>query len=456
MKQVLSENNNSSSHADTSINDPVSIADNNQPNQNAYQDKKYRYYVLAILTLIYIFSFVDRQIVNILGKYIIEDLNLSDAQFGMLSGIAFAAIYVTCGIPLARWADVGSRRNVITVSLTVWSGMTALCGYAQNFWQMFLFRAGVGVGEAGGSPAAHSMVSDIFPPNERSTALSIYSLGTYGGIMVGYIAGGYLATQFDWRMAFVVVGLPGIALAILFRLTVKEPPRGMSEQKTAVQKPSFISVLKTLASRPSFKHIALGCGLHAFVSYGLGNFMPLFLGRVHHMPITEIGSWLGLTSGIGGLIGIFAGGYISDKLANKTNDRTWHIKIPMYSTLLTIPFYWITFLYMDSGISATLSSLLPTMIGSMYLGPCIAMTHGLVGLRMRAVASAILFFVLNLIGLGIGPWATGMVSDLLKDTYGNESIRYAMTLMGFANLWCALHYYRATKTLEKDLNNAPD
>ena len=333
--------------------------------------------------------------------------------------------------------------------------MTALCGFAQNFWQMFLLRAGVGVGEAGGSPAAHSMVSDIFPPNERSTALSIYSLGTYGGLMVGYLAGGYLATQFDWRMAFIVVGLPGVALAIFFRLTVKEPPRGMAEAKAAAEKPSFKSVLALLWSRPSFKHIALACGLHAFVNYGLGNFMPLFLGRVHSMPISEIGTWLGLSVGIGGLIGVFSGGYISDKLANSSNDSTWHIKIPMYSTLISIPFYWITFLYMDTGFSSTVSYLLPTLIGCMYLGPCISMTHGLVGLRMRAVASAILFFVLNLIGLGIGPWATGMVSDLLKGEFGNESIRYAMALMVFVNFWCAFHYYRATKTLKADLAAAP-
>lgn len=421
-----------------------------------YQSKKYRYYVLAMLTLIYVFNFVDRQIVNILGKYIIEDLNLSDAQFGMLSGIAFAAIYVTFGIPLARWADTGSRRNVITISLTVWSSMTALCGFAQNFWQMFLFRAGVGIGEAGGSPASHSMVSDIFPPKERSTALSIYSLGTYGGLMVGYLAGAYLVTLFDWRMAFIVVGLPGIALAIIFRLTVKEPPRGMSEAKIDTDKPSFMSVLKLLWSRPSFKHIALACGLHAFVNYGLGNFMPLYLGRVHGMPITEIGTWLGLVVGIGGLIGIFSGGFLSDKLANKSGDNTWHIKVPMYSTLIGMPFYWITFLYMETGIGSTLSFILPILIGSMYLGPCISMTHGLVGLRMRAVASAILFFVLNLIGLGIGPWATGLVSDLLKPEFGQESIRYAMSLMVFVNLWCAYHYFIAIKTLKEDLAAAPN
>lgn len=420
-----------------------------------YQSKVYRNYVLAMLTVIYVFNFVDRQIVNILGKYIIEDLGLSDAQFGMLSGIAFAAIYATFGIPLARWADSGSRRNVVTASLTVWSTMTALCGFAQNFWQMFLFRVGVGVGEAGCSPAAHSMISDIFPAKERSTALSIYSLGTYGGIMVGYLAGGYLVTLFDWRMAFIVVGLPGVALAIFFRLTVKEPPRGMSEARKDSDKPSLKSVLQLLWNRPSFRHIAIACGLHAFVVYGLGNFMPLYLGRVHAMPTTEIGAWLGLAVGIGGIIGVFSGGYLSDKLANKYNDNTWHIKVPMYSTLFAMPFYWITLLYMDTGFGSTMFFLLPTLIGGMFLGPCISMTHGLVGLRMRALASAILFFIMNIIGLGIGPWVTGFLSDLLKPEFGIEAIRYAMSIMVLVNVWCAFHYFVATKTLEHDLSRAP-
>lgn len=439
----------------TSTNVGEQSADMNSA-QTAYQNKNYRYFVLGLLTLVYVFNFVDRQIVNILGQLIIEDLQLSDAQFGMLSGIAFAAIYATFGIPIARWADTGSRRNVITVSLAVWSAMTAICGSVQNFWQMFLARAGVGIGEAGCSPAAHSMVSDIFPPNKRSTALSIYSLGVYGGLLVGYMAGGYLATLYNWRLVFVIVGVPGIILAIIFRLVVKEPPRGMAESKKSADTPSFKAVLQLLWSRPSFKHIALGCAMHAFVNYGLSNFMPLFLGRVHLLPIAEIGTWLGLSIGFGGLIGVFCGGYFSDKLANRTGDMRWHIRVPMYSTLIAMPFYWLTFLYLDTGVGAALFYFIPSIFGSMYLGPCISMTHGLVGLRMRAVASAILFFILNLIGLGIGPWLTGMVSDLLRPEYGDESIRYALALMVLVNFWCVFHYHRATRTLKADLAKAPD
>lgn len=432
-------------------NEPLVQPSDNVPAHTAYQKKSYRYFVLGLLTLVYLFNFVDRQIVNILGKYIIEDLHLSDAQFGLLSGIAFAAIYISVGIPLARWADIGCRRNLIALSLAVWSTMTVICGAAQNFVQMFIARAGVGVGEAGASPASHSMISDIFPANERSTALSIYSLGVYGGLLVGYMAGGYLATLFDWRIAFVIVGAPGIILAIIFRLVVKEPPRGMSEAKKSGETPPFKQVLTVLWSQKSFKHVALGCGLHAFVNYGLGNFFPLFLGRVHDMPIADIGTWLGLSVGLGGLIGVFSGGYLSDKLTNRTGDATWQIKVPMYSTLIAMPFYWVTLLYMDNGYAATVSYFLPCLIGGMYLGPCISITHGLVGLKMRAMASAVLFFVLNLIGLGIGPIATGYISDLLRPEYGDESIRYALSLMVFINLWCVFHYYRAARTLKADL-----
>ena len=192
----------------------------------AYKNPYYRYLVLGILTVVYVSNFVDRQVINVLAQYIIEDLELSDGQFGMLSGLAFAAIYTTLGIPIARWADISNRRNIIAIAVTVWSLMTALCGAAQNFTQLFMARFGVGIGEAGGSPPSHSIVSDIFPAEQRATALSIYSLGVYGGILVGTVGGAYLVQMFDWRTAFIVVGLPGVLLALVVRFAIKEPPRG--------------------------------------------------------------------------------------------------------------------------------------------------------------------------------------------------------------------------------------
>ncbi|MFP6825231.1 MAG: MFS transporter [Pseudohongiellaceae bacterium] len=422
----------------------------------AYKNPHYRYLVLGILTTVYVSNFVDRQVINVLASYIIEDLAISDGQFGMLSGLAFACIYTTLGIPIARWADISNRRNVIAISVTIWSIMTAACGAAQNFSQLFLARFGVGIGEAGGSPPAHSIVSDIFPAHQRATALSVYSLGVYGGILVGTVGGAYLVQFFDWRIAFVVVGLPGIFLALLVRFVIKEPPRGMAEARKDVAPPGFFRVVGFLWERKSFRHLSFACALHAFVTYGMGNFMPLFLGRVHGMPILDVGLYYGLIAGIGGLAGTFFGGWMSDRMANNTGDKTWYVWIPFISTLLAIPFALITFLLMPTGVTAAFSYLLPVFAGGWYLAPCIASTHFLVGIRMRAMASAVLLFVLNLIGLGLGPMVTGFVSDYLTPSYGDNALRYAMSITLMVNLWCALHYYWATRTIRADFDRAPD
>lgn len=423
--------------------------------REAYQRPGYRNFVLGLLTIAYVFNFLDRQVVNILGPAIITDLGLSDVQFGMLSGIAFAAIYATLGMPIARWADGGVRRNVIALAIAIWSGMTALCGAAQTFWQLFFMRAGVGVGEAGGSPPSHSIISDIFPANQRATALSIYSLGVYGGSLIGLVAGGYLAAEFSWRIAFVVVGLPGVVLALLVRFLVHEPPRGLAEARRDVEPATFAEVLNVLWTRKSFRHIAMACALHAFVTYGLGAFMPIFLTRVHEMPIARIGLIYGSVAGLGGMLGTYGGGFLSDMLSNRSGDSRWHIRVPLISTIAAIPFYWFSLIVADSGFAAAVTWFVPAVVAGMYLGPCLATTHSLVGLRMRAQASAILFFVLNLIGLGIGPMAIGLLSDYLRPEFGNLSIRYALTTMVMVNIWCAIHYYIATHTLCDDLARAP-
>ena len=422
----------------------------------AYNKPGYRYLVLGILTVVYVSNFVDRQIINVLAQYIIADLELSDGQFGMLSGLAFAVIYTTLGIPIARLADIGNRRNIVAISVAVWSIMTALCGVAQNFTQLFLARFGVGIGEAGGSPPSHSIVSDIFPVAQRATALSIYSLGVYGGVLVGTVGGAYLVQYFDWRTAFVVVGLPGVLLALLVRLLVKEPPRGMAEKRRDVMPPGFFRVMGFLWERKSFRHLAFACALHAFVTYGIGNFMPLFLGRVHGMPILDVGWYYGMIAGIGGLAGTFFGGWASDYMNRRTGDRTWYMWIPFVSTVLAIPLALNTFLIMPDGYLAVYSYLLPVFCGGWFLAPCIASTHFLVGIRMRAMASAILLFVLNLIGLGLGPMVTGYVSDYLTPAFGADGLRYAMSITVMVNCWCALHYWWAARTIRADFDRAPE
>ena len=421
----------------------------------SYKNPYYRYLVLGILTTVYISNFVDRQVINVLAQYIIQDLEISDGQFGMLSGLAFALIYTTLSIPIARWADLSNRRNVVAISAAIWSVMTALCGLAQNFSQLFLARFGVGIGEAGGSPPSHSIVSDIFPAEQRATALSIYSLGVYGGILVGTVGGAYLVEYFNWRTAFVVVGLPGVFLALLVRLIVKEPPRGMAESRPDVEPPKFLYVLKFLLERKSFRHLSLACALHAFVTYGIGNFMPLFLGRVHDMPILDIGWYYGLVAGIAGLLGTLFGGWSADYMVRKTKNRTWYIWIPFVSTLIAIPFALNTFLLMPDGYITVYSYFIPTFFGGWYLAPCLAANHFLVGIRMRAMASAILLFMLNLIGLGFGPMLTGFVSDFLTPEFGNNGLRYALSITILINVWCAFHYYCCLKTITKDFDRAP-
>lgn len=412
-----------------------------------YGSTTYRYFVLGLLTLVYVFGFVDRQVISILGVYIIEDLQLSDAQFGALSGFAFAAIYVTVGIPLGRWADLGVRRNVVTVSLAVWSAMTAVCGLTQNFWQLFFARAGVGVGEAGCSPPSHSIISDIFPKRFRSTAISIYSTGAFIGILVAYIAGARLAEAFNWRVAFFVVGVPGVLLALIVRLVVREPQR----TTTVAQGPSFNAVFKTLWCKPCFRHIVIAASLHSFVGYGLSGFLPLFFSRVHQMPQQVIGDNLGLVVGFGGVIGVLLGGYVSDRLSNSKDDARWQLWVPMISTIVAVPFFYAVLLFIGDGLTAIWFYLVPSIISGMYLGPTLAITHGLVDSRSRAMASAVMLFFINLLGLGLGPWITGALSDYFAPVFAQEAIRYALALMVLAHFWSAIHYWLGSKDLRESL-----
>ena len=289
----------------------------------------YRNYVLVMLTLVYVFNFIDRQLLVILQESIKKELHLSDTQLGLLSGFTFAIFYVTMGIPIARLADKGNRRNIVAASLGVWSLMTACSGLARNFVQLLLARIGVGVGEAGGSPPAHAMISDYFPPQKRSTALSIYSTGIYFGILIGFLMGGYLNQHLGWRIAFFSLGIPGVIFSLLVFITVKEPRKGATDiEATSANKPdSFGEVLKALYSTHTFVFLGLATGLHVFCIYGLVNWAPSFLSRVHGMKNAEIGAVLGPILGIGGAIGSFAGGFLTDYFGKK--DKRRYLQIPV-------------------------------------------------------------------------------------------------------------------------------
>lgn len=413
------------------------------------ETRSYRRYVLFILTLVYVFNFVDRQILVILQEPIKAELGLSDTQLGLLTGFAFALFYVVVGIPIARWADVGNRRNIVSLALVVWSGMTAVSGLAQNYVQLLLARIGVGIGEAGASPPSHSMISDYYAPEERGAAMSIYSMGLYIGILVGLLLGGWLADKIGWRMAFFAVGLPGILMAVVVRLTLKEPPRGgggMVSDPAAGEGYTFKETLSYLWGSKAFRNASFAAGFSAFAGYSTLTFIPSFLIRSHAMSVSEVGVTLGLIIGVSGVIGALSGGFLADKLGK--NDMRWYMWVPGIGILISLPFSMLA-LTLESLNTVLVCIFISNVFMSCYLGPTIAIAHHLVKPSMRATTSAILFFILNIVGLGCGPVVTGMISDYLAPEYGVESLRYALIFSSLVILIAVVQYLRSGSALPK-------
>ena len=422
---------------------------------NPYEGPRVRNYALGILTLVYTFNFIDRQLLSILQEDIKAELLLTDAQLGLLTGFAFAMFYVTAGVPIARLADRSNRRNIVAASVGLWSLMTAISGFVQNYVQLLLARIGVGIGEAGGSPPSHSIVSDIFPKEQRASALSFYSTGVNLGIMFGFLFGGWLNEFFGWRVAFLVIGVPGIILACIVYATVPEPVRGLLEnKKVSDNQVPFSEVVSGLWQRKTFRHMALACGLNAFAGYGTVNWAASFFIRSHGMTTGELGTWLALSQGLVGAVGIFVGGFLGDKLGAR--DKRWYLWVPGLSTLLVVPGMLIVFLTSNTYL-ALVCMFMPGFLQNIYLGNSIATTHNLVGLRWRSTSSAILFLILNIIGLGLGPFAVGLLSDMLETSLGIESLRYAMlAVLPTACVWSSIHFYIASRTLIADLEKTPE
>jgi predicted MFS family arabinose efflux permease len=416
---------------------------------DAPPSRAYANYVLGVLVVVYVFNFIDRQILAVLLDPIKADLHASDTAMGFLTGLAFALFYTVAGIPIARWADSGVRRTIIAIGLFTWSAMTVCSGLARNFLQLALARIAVGVGEAAGSPPAHSLLSDYFPPERRATALSIYSSGIYIGVMFGYLAGGWLSELFSWRVAFFVVGAPGVLMALIVRFTVREPVRGGSE-RTPVDagRDQLGEVARFLLGKRTFVLAAVAAGLTAFTGYGFGAWVPAFLGRVRGMSPGEIGTWIGLTNGIGGAAGSVLGGWLADRLARR--DVRWYLWVPAWSTLLALPLAIPFLLVPDRAIA--LGFFFPyTFFGSFFLGPVLAMNYLLVKVRMRALASAILLFILNLIGLGGGPQVVGVLNDVLAPRFGGEAVLYSLMIVNAMSIVAVLLYFLAGQTLRRDL-----
>ena len=417
----------------------------------------YSNYVLFVLFVVYVFNFIDRQILSILIDPIKNELGASDTQMGFLTGFAFAVFYTVAGIPIARWADRGVRRNLIAVGLAVWSAMTALSGAAQTYVHLALARIGVGVGEAAGSPPAHSLISDYFPPERRATAISIYNSGIHVGVMLGYLAGGWINEFFNWRVAFLVVGVPGIIFALVVRFTIREPQRGAAEGHTpaaaaaaaAAPHESVKDVLRFMTSMRSFNLLSVATGIAAFSAYGFGSWVPSYLRRVHEMGGGEIATWIGIEAGVGGALGSFIGGKLADKLGAR--DKRWYLWVPALSLVAYFPFVYL-FLLIDNPRIALVAYFFAITFAAMHLGPAIAITYGLVTVRMRALASAILLFVLNMIGLGLGPLLVGILSDALAPSYGALSIRYSLMIVALSKFIAIWMFWSASKTLVADLD----
>ena len=413
-----------------------------------YESNAYRRYVLGVLTFVYAVNFIDRQLLSILQESIKLDLGLSDTQLGLLTGFAFAIFYVLAGIPIARLAERSNRRNIIAGSIGIWSIMTAVSGLAGNYWQLFMARIGVGVGEAGCSPPAHSIISDIYPPHQRASALSFYSSGVNVGIMLGILFGGFINEYFGWRVAFFVVGLPGVIVALILQFTVDEPMRGWSEKTVSEEKPADLKVvIKFIAERKYLVHISIAAGLSGLVGYGLINWMPSFFIRAYGMSTSEISVWMAVGVGLFGALGTFGWGVMCDRLGK--SDKRWYLWLPALAVFMVIVPVLIIFTTHDK-YTALIASLFTSFFTTAYLGATLAIFHGAVELRMRATASALYFLILNIVGLGCGPSLIGIISDLLNDRYGVDSLRYAiLCVVPIACVWAMVHFLIAAKAMHE-------
>ena len=407
-----------------------------------------RGYILLILVIVYTFNFIDRQIVGILAVPIKEDLGLSDTQLGLMGGLAFALFYTGLGIPIAMLADRFSRTWIMTGALVVWSAMTAVCGLATSFWQLFLARLGVGVGEAGGVAPAYSLISDWFPPQQRARALSIYSFGIPVGSALGIVLGGFIASLIDWRVAFFTVGIAGIALAPIFRLTVREPVRGQfDETARAMVPPRAGEIMSTLARKPSFWLISVAASCSSMMGYGLFFWLPSFFVRSYGLSLLDASLFYGAILLVGGLAGIWAGGWLGDRFG--VGNRRRYLTIPAIAFLATVPFYLVGILS-PSLVLSFFVLLVPTALGLAWLGPVISAIQHLVRPDMRATASAVFLFINNLVGIGLGTLAIGALSDTLQSAFGQEALRYSiMAGTGFYLLAAGI-FFLAARWIESD------
>ena len=384
----------------------------------------YRYVVVWMLVLVYTLNFLDRQIVAILGKYISADLHLTKTEFGLMGGTAFALFYTVCGIPVAWLADRWNRIWIMSGACALWSLFTALCGATGNFVQIGLCRMGVGIGEAGGSPPSYSLISDYFPPKERATGLAIYSLGVPLGSMIGAFAGGRIAEAYSWRMAFYAVGLPGLLLAILMLIVVREPRRGGLDPfadgaSEHAPTPSMPTAIARFFTNRTLLLTAICSALSAFVGYAGLIWNPQFLEFVKGMSGKDVANYYSITLGVTGVIGTFGAGWLADRLAQR--DKRWFAWLPAIALAISAPF-WIGLLWAPTWQLTLMFMAGPMLLNSIYLAPVLAIVQNAAAPAERTMAGAILLFVLNLVGLGVGPVYVGRIADAVQAQQGHNAL----------------------------------
>lgn len=406
-----------------------------------------------LLLIVYVFNFIDRQIVNILAEPIAKELDLSDTQIGLMTGIAFALFYTILGLPIARIADrpTTHRGRMIAGALALWSGMTALCGMATTYTQLLLARIGVGVGEAGCTPAAHSLIADKVPAERRASALAFYSLGIPVGGLLGMLIGGVLADTVGWRGAFFWVGVPGLALALIVLVLLKEPRRDGTSLNKGSAAPSMATgeALKSIFSSRAFILLLAAGSSASFLSYGKSTWTTIFFQRSHGLTPGEVGFWFGLWGGIAGAFGTWLGGWLADRFGK--HDRRHVMTAPAIGMVIAAPMAFAAYFMTDWRIALVLL-MVPTVLNSLYYGPCYSSTQGLVPMRARAIAAAVMLFCQNLIGLGFGPLFFGMLSQWLKPEYGADSVRYVLFGAAWLGLIPAFFFWRCSLRLNAELD----
>ncbi len=436
------------------------------PAHPGYGSKAYRRYVLGVLFIIYALNFVDRILIGIVQEPIRREFHLGDGMMGLLGGPAFALLYTLLGIPFARWAERGNRISIIAIGVALWSAMTALCGFAANFVQLACARVGVGIGEAACTPPAHSVISDYFPAERRATALSIYMLGGQFGIILAAVGGGWLVQNFDWRVTFWALGVPGVLVAILFKLTVREPPRTGGVARV----PGFGETLKTLAGKKAFWHFAFAAGLMAIVAYAGGQFLPAYLVRTYQLDHFQAATAYGLIAGISAAFGTYLGGALDDRLSSKYKRAASYVSA--LGPAIALPFFLMAY-----GLQLSIVPTLALLMGGsaflfLYLGPTFAVAQSVVSPRMRATASAILLLVITLIGYGLGPPTLGALADYFANARmvdagmsfeacrgieqgvcaaaRQRGLQLGMIIIHSVLIWPILHFLLAGKTLSRD------